>query len=272
MRFPSRFLLIVAATLASTAANADFEAGRRAFNAGNFTVAAHEMRIEAERGNVNAMYILGQLYMTGRGVDKNDEEASKWYFRAAVRGDRNAVNDLFRMTDSGSVHAEFVLGVLYFEGRGVPRDLKASAGWMTRAAKQKHPLAAHYLGDMYLTGSGVEKNEATAVKWYTVAAEQTNPVSMAVLGGLYLKGRGVPIDRAEAFKWLFLAVGRFPQMAMPYQQQNQKIYADAQAALKALHREISDDEAAEGRRRAEAFVDSLKQRTEPPAFAVPPGG
>ena len=249
----------VATITLSTVARADFESGRHAFNAGDYATAAREFRAEAQRGN--AMFLLGELYVTGRGVPRDDREAASWYFNAVRNGQRDALVSLNRMTDSRSVHAEFVLGVLYFEGKGVPRDLKASAGWMTRAAKQKFPLAAHYLGDMYLAGAGVEKNEATAVRWYTVAANQANPVSMAVLGGLYKSGRGVQADRIEAFKWLFLAVGRFPQMPQSYQAQNRKIYDGARNALIALKRELSDDQVAEGQRRAQAFVAALKQRT-----------
>ena len=230
----------VATITLSTVARADFESGRHAFNAGDYATAAREFRAEAQRGNANAMFLLGELYVTGRGVPRDDREAASWYFNAVRNGQ---------------------LGVLYFEGKGVPRDLKASAGWMTRAAKQKFPLAAHYLGDMYLAGAGVEKNEATAVRWYTVAANQANPVSMAVLGGLYKSGRGVQADRIEAFKWLFLAVGRFPQMPQSYQAQNRKIYDGARNALIALKRDLSDDQVAEGQRRAQAFVAALKQRT-----------
>ena len=265
-------VLAMAVMSLSTTAEADFEAGSRAFNAGDYATAAREFRFEAQSGNVDAMYLLGDLYATGRGVSKNDQEATRWYYRAVQGGERNALNSLYRMAESGSVYGEFVLGVLYFEGRGVPRDLKASAGWMTRAAKQKFPLAAHYLGDMYLTGKGVEKDEAAAVQWYTVAAEQANPISMAVLGGLYKSGRGAELDRVEAFKWLYLAVGRFQQMPKAYQQDNAKFFDNARRALIAVKREMSDDEISEGQRRAKAFVIALKRRVQPPANSASPDG
>lgn len=52
---------------------------------------AHELWLEAARsGNAEAQYNLGSLYATGKGVDKNLQEAYKWYSMAAVAGDEAA--------------------------------------------------------------------------------------------------------------------------------------------------------------------------------------
>ena len=57
------------------------------------------------------------------------------------------------------------------------------------------------LGVMYLNGRGVPQDDAEAVKWHRLAAEQGYASAQFNLGVMYLNGRGVPQDDAEAVKW-----------------------------------------------------------------------
>lgn len=44
----------------------------------------------AEQGNAAAMYIVGTMYEEGTGIDQSDENATKWYKKAAALGNREA--------------------------------------------------------------------------------------------------------------------------------------------------------------------------------------
>ena len=48
----------------------------------------------AEQGNVDAQVSLGKKYMYGDGVEEDEEEAIKWFIKAAKQGDRDAIDQL----------------------------------------------------------------------------------------------------------------------------------------------------------------------------------
>jgi hypothetical protein len=52
--------------------------------------AAWWYRKAAEQGHTSAQYNLGNMYVRGEGVPKNDVEAYKWWHLAAAQGDEGA--------------------------------------------------------------------------------------------------------------------------------------------------------------------------------------
>ena len=70
-----------------------------------------------------------------------------------------------------------------------------------KAAEQGYADAQFFLGDMYDNGRGVQKDYAQAVKWYRKAAEQGDAMAQGSLGFMYENGRGVQKDKKEAAKW-----------------------------------------------------------------------
>src|SRR5262249_3916351 len=73
----------------------------------------------AQQPSSEAMYMLGTLYQAGRGVDKDEAEAARWYRKAADAGHRGALN---------------ALGIMHEEGRGVPKDEREAARLYRQAA------------------------------------------------------------------------------------------------------------------------------------------
>ena len=76
-------LALVVARLAS----ADFDAGQRAWDAGNVGEALSEWRAAADEGDRRAMLALGRLHLQGLGVLQDYVEAHKWLNLAASRGE-----------------------------------------------------------------------------------------------------------------------------------------------------------------------------------------
>lgn len=60
----------------------------------------------------------------------------------------------------------------YEHGEGVPQDLKHAAQLYCEAAKEGDPEAQYRLGWMYFNGRGVERNDLFAAKLLSMAAEQ----------------------------------------------------------------------------------------------------
>ncbi len=77
-------------------------------------------------------------------------------------------------------------------------------------AEQGNAKAQYNLGLMYYNGEGVPQDYAEAVKWYRKAAEQGHAKAQLFLGNMYGNGQGVPQDYVQAYMWYILAASRFP--------------------------------------------------------------
>ena len=86
--------------------------------------------------------------------------------------------------------------------RRATRYAAAAVAWYRRAAEQGDARAQYNLGGMYREGRGVPPDAAGAVAWYRRAAEQGHVRAQYNLGGMYAEGLGVPPDAVEAFMWL----------------------------------------------------------------------
>ena len=132
---------------------------------------------------LDAQTKLGECYLDGTGVGKDEAEAVKWFRKAA---------------EQGNASAQIFLADCYLFGRGVARDEAEALVWFRRAAKQdgydaetaKNYLKAVEDGDPesqynlaidYLFGWRIKKNEAEAFKWFRKAAEQGYESAIAQL-------------------------------------------------------------------------------------------
>jgi uncharacterized protein len=63
---------------------------------------------------------------------------------------------------------------MYENGRGVPQDYAAAAGWYRKAADQGDAGAQFLLAAMYFTGRGVPQDFVIAHMWSNLAAASGN--------------------------------------------------------------------------------------------------
>jgi len=151
---------------------------------------------------VATLAVVGAL-MFSAGAAWADIEDGK---RAYWRGDfATAVQEFRPLAEQGDADAQFRLGVLYYEGEGVPQNDAEAIKWYRKAAEQGLAKAQHNLGYMYGEGVGVPQNYVEAVKWWRKAAEQGFADSQHNLGFMYSNGHGVPENDVEALKWYSLA-------------------------------------------------------------------
>lgn len=100
---------------------------------------------------------------------------------------------------AGDVEAQLTLGVMYYEGQGVPRDFAQARVWLGMAAEQDSANAQFLLGDMYEGGMGVDVDVKQAISWYQKAAFHHHPEAMYRLGNMFATGKGVQKDRTRAW-------------------------------------------------------------------------
>ena len=109
---------------------------------------------------------------------------------------------LLILAEKGDSKSQYHLGVLYNDGKGVPKDYSQAASWYLKAAQQGHQKAQLYLGLLYQNGRGVERDQKQAAQWLQKSAEQGEQKAQYFLGVLYYKGVGVKKDFELASHWL----------------------------------------------------------------------
>ena len=91
-------------------------------------------------------------------------------------GDYHTAYNLFKPgAEAGDSEAQNYLGVLYYLGLGVNRDLHKALQWYEKAAVQGHPDAQFNYGLMFHNAYGTEHNITTAFKWFYASYRQGNP-------------------------------------------------------------------------------------------------
>ncbi len=109
----------------------------------------------ADKGDVNAQLILGNMHLGGQGTAKSSVEAAKWFRKSA---------------EQNNARAQSALGKLYAKGDGVGKDAGAAAKWLTAAAEQGLADAQAQLGLVLRDNSLGNKNWVEAYKWLNLAA------------------------------------------------------------------------------------------------------
>ena len=75
-----------------------------------------------------------------------------------------------KAAEQGNISAQVNLGLMYDEGRGVPKNFMAATKWFRKAAEQGDASAQNNLGVAYGNGRGVPKDEIEGLAWFNIAA------------------------------------------------------------------------------------------------------
>jgi TPR repeat protein len=168
------------------AATVSAGAARTAFGRGDYARAIREWTSAAETGDGRAMYNLGVMYFTGKGVQIDQSAAAKWFSQAANAGHAGGMVNY---------------GLMLLNGYGTTQDQAEGVRWLRRAADSGLGSAMGLMGQLYLQGEGVAKNPAQGVAWLQKAAQAGDGASMVELAGLYEDGRGAPRDLRRALSY-----------------------------------------------------------------------
>jgi len=147
----------------------------------------------AKKGNVDAMFIVGGMYMKGMGVKTDTGEAFKWLYNAAING-------------KSSKESERILAQFFITGQNVPQNYDEAMHWYELAAKRGDPDAQSELGYLYFTGKLSEKDYEKAGYWFEKAARKGYALAQYNMGILWYTGNGVPtVDMIKAYSWFSVA-------------------------------------------------------------------
>lgn len=145
-----------------------------------------ELITKAEAGDVNAQFLVGSAYDSGKGAPHDSNEAMKWYRMAAERGHAEAQNSM------GSV--------LQAEKR-----YEEALPWYEMASSQGHALATNNLAYLYDLGLGVKQDRRKGFELYSRAADLGWAEAMWNIANMYGAGQLGEPDFVAACVWSFRA-------------------------------------------------------------------
>jgi hypothetical protein len=152
----------------------------------------------AEKGDIESQVDLASYYLTGsNGRKKNPKEAARWYEMAA----KNTT------TTPDVITAQAALAGMYFQGEGVPKDIKKAFSWFLKAANGGDVPSQRVVATFYMAGTDIPQNYTESFKWFSKASSKGDTDSQSGLGFLYFQGFGVKQDYAKAFE-LFSKAGK----------------------------------------------------------------
>ncbi len=109
-----------------------------------------------------------------------------------------AARELKPLAEQGDADAQFNLGSLYYQGRGVPQNYSEALAWMRKAAEAGHLFAQVTLGSIYSEGvqGMIQKDYPQALMWLVFAASQGDMEAMELRDAM--ASRMTPTQIAEA--------------------------------------------------------------------------
>lgn len=125
----------------------------------------------------------------------------------------------------GYAAAQYNLGLMYDQGRGVRQDDAQAVQWYRKAAEQGDAEAQFNLGVMHADGRGVRQDPVQAEQWYRKAAEQGYANAQYNLGAMYANGQRIRQNYKIAKEWFGKACDNGLQLGCDaYRELNQKGY------------------------------------------------
>ena len=165
-----------------------------------------------------------------------------------------ALDIFYVLAKEGDPKAQFNVGLIYANGKGVNKDTYQAMGWYKKAAEQNNTAAQYNLakliaqrpdgkdprarkkivywlekaaeggqkeamndlGMLYLKGEGVKQNKITAFELFKKAALLGDAAAQINVALMYAWGEGIPNDKIKAYKNLKQALRQGKSEASPY--------------------------------------------------------
>ncbi|KAB0264988.1 tetratricopeptide repeat protein, partial [Microvirga brassicacearum] len=179
----------------------------------------------ATAGYVPAQTDLGVTHALGLGTKADPAKAAFWYGKAADQGEVIARTNLARMKELGNGipkdekgavelyekalkdgRAQYYLGKMYQEGRGVKADPLLALMFIRKAADESNiSQAQNDVGVFYQLGEGVARDYVIAMGYFLRSADNGGTLAYDNIGLMHYEGLGVPVDYQKALSNFMIA-------------------------------------------------------------------
>lgn len=165
---------------------------------------------------------LGDLYLEGKGIEKNKEKAEYWYRLAAEKNNpegrkrlaalignsfpddpirEETINTLkiISTNDSSGKILSLIGDAIYFNKKN-SADVLEAIKYYRKAAELGHSPSFYQLGNIYLNGKDLERNTEKAISFYEKGADLGNQQCQLALAEIYYDGILVSRDYKRSFR------------------------------------------------------------------------
>ncbi len=163
------------------------------------------------RSITRLLIFVGLCAISSAGAQEVSPEKSNYALgvQAFKDGDYRSAFDAWSLgAYEENPEAQYNLGVLYLEGRGVERNLEQARNWFLKAANKNQVEAQYNLGHMALSGIGMEKDTDEALRWWKKAATGGYPQAQFNYGRALYLGIGDKQDIGEGLRLIRLAASQ----------------------------------------------------------------
>ena len=109
---------------------------------------------------------------------------------AAKKGDYKTAFSLWKpLAEQKNAIAQFNLGTMYDQGKGVAQNVMRAFKLYKVSAEQGYSKAQFNLGEMYREGGFVVRDFEKSLNWYRLSAEQGLAEAQCNLGLMYEEGK-----------------------------------------------------------------------------------
>jgi len=148
---------------------------------------------EAEGDDAGAQLLYALAYLNGQQQLKPDLSKALYWLR--------------RSSHQDNAYAQYLLGTLYSQGKGVKKDMILAVKWWFKSAAQDNSKAEYLLGKALLLGDGIQQDKDKGITWLEKSAKQNNQDAQLFVNNLYLEGYPVPEKDTIEPSWLTIAMG-----------------------------------------------------------------
>lgn len=177
------------------------------------------LRAESIKGNVLAVFELGNIYKYGKGVDINLDKAES-YYKESMKMLKKLLNDYDEMRDREKGSRGYILyriGKQTFYGQGTDINYQEALNYFKKAVENGNKYACYNLAGMYYDGKGTEVDLKRSYQLYEEALKigrkkDVNPYAAFKLGFMNENGYGCSVNKENANSYYKVALNKFLKM------------------------------------------------------------
>ena len=193
---------------------------------------AHAQDYEAEAGFFSYLPAAPKLNLPDLNLPLWTDDLKKGKKAYKEGNFDKAIKFFRRSSEDGNIVADWYLGHIYLEGRGVPRDNAMAFSYYSRVAESYDPDerdknrlrimvdAQLRVADYYRVGiadAGIKSNYKVAARSYLrIASTYGHPGAQYSLGLMNIKGQGVKKNPQQGLKWLIAAARKRHPLSSAY--------------------------------------------------------
>ena len=248
-----------------------------------------ELTLDAERGDPEAQFQLGETYTYGVGLPIDLKLGAEWYQRAAKQGHSQATVALKLLSERKELSVykaeqDLAINQMRQEKTRIAAYAAANVDQLYKTVNDGDSEAQMNLGRRYLQGDGVTKDEHLGIEYLYKAAAQGNirafdllqetatpgiifngnAEAAFALGRLYAEGEGIATNDEKALQWFRLA------KTYGYAEAEDTVKIYDSKVLEKIHKAISKNDPKAYLELATRYLEPPDTETKPnPAKAIP---